>query len=116
MMKKRKKNYISFLVFSSKNPQNISFKLSHTTIFSILFAIVFGFSALGIGLILSYQSTYKQTAYKKLKETLHTQEIKWTETNQTLLTMKDQIRNLLESEDQLELILGKATLSKKKKQ
>ena len=108
------KNTISFLVFNDNSGKSSSFKLSLTSIFTILFSVIFGLVLLGVGVFFSFSEEIDQLTYNNLKQENDNLEQKLNEISNNYENLEVTILDLIEKEEQLELLLGRATIKKKK--
>jgi Tfp pilus assembly protein PilO len=109
-----KKNTISFLVFNDNSGKSRSFKLTINSIVSMFVVVILGLVLLGVGVFFSFSEEIDQLSYNKLKQDNDelNSAIKVIDTNYESLEVT--ILDLIEKEEQLELLLGKATIKKKK--
>ena len=107
------KNTISFLVFNDNSGKSSSFKLSLTSIFTLCFGVLFGIILLGVGVFFSFSEEIDQLSYNNLKQEKDNLEQKLTEISSNYENLEVTILDLIEKEEQLELLLGRATIKKR---
>ena len=109
-----KKNTISFLVFNDNSGKSSSFKLSVSSIFTISFTVLFALILLGVGVFFSFSEEIDQLSYNNLKQENENLSAKLSEISLNYENLEVTLLDLIEKEEQLELLLGKARIKKKK--
>ncbi len=106
-------NTISFVIFKNNSGKSytLTIRQGRLQLFSI--CLLVALVALGIGIYLSYNTNIQQAAYNKLKKdySQKTEAIKVL--NEEIDFIKNDMVDLIEKEERLELLLGKATVKKK---
>ncbi|RAP27393.1 hypothetical protein DID78_06140 [Candidatus Marinamargulisbacteria bacterium SCGC AG-343-D04] len=112
---KKNTNTISFVIFKNNSGKSTSLTLQTRQIKLICAGILLTFLTLGIGIYLSYNTNIKQVAYSQLKkENRHYQE-KIKNITETYEQMSTELSSLIEKEEELELLLGKVHVKRRKK-
>jgi len=104
---------LSFVIFKQKHGKSLSFSLSYFSLSLIVFSVVASIVALGTGIYYSFNANYRQSAYIALKQERNQQSDYIEELDEQFVQIKDQLTDLIEKEEQLELLLGKALVKKK---
>ena len=109
-----KKNTLSFLVFNDNSGRSRSFKLTINSIVSMFVLVFFGLVLLGVGVFFSFSEEIDQLSYNNLKQENEELNIAIDVIGSNYENLEVTILDLIEKEEQLELLLGKATIKKKK--
>ncbi|MBH37728.1 hypothetical protein CL658_01710 [bacterium] len=108
-----KEKTISVVIFKNNSGKSYTLTISQAKVQLISIGIIGTLIALGVGIYLSYNVNIQQAAYNKLKKdySQKTEAIKVL--NEEIDFIKSEIMDLIEKEERLELLLGKATVKKK---
>ena len=109
----KKEDTISFVIFKNNSGKSYTLTVSQVKLQFISLGFLSAIVALGIGIYLSYNVNIQQAAYTKLKKEFSqkTETIKLL--NEEIDLIRSDMIDLIEKEERLELLLGKATVKKK---
>tara|TARA_B100000427_G_scaffold90983_1_gene75125 strand:+ start:2299 stop:3228 length:930 start_codon:yes stop_codon:yes gene_type:complete len=109
----KKEDTVSFVIFKNNSGKSYTLTVSQVKLQFISFGFLGAIIALGIGIYLSYNVNIQQAAYTKLKKEFSqkTETIKLL--NEEIDLIRSDMMDLIEKEERLELLLGKATVKKK---
>ena len=101
------------MIFKSSSGKSHSINVNVKTLQLIVFGIVMAFATLGAGIYLSYNTNIQKVAYNQLKKEYSKQATELKQISDDLNYMQFNLNKLIEKEEELELILGKAIVKKK---
>ncbi|MBI60114.1 hypothetical protein CL657_02735 [bacterium] len=109
----KKEDTVSFVIFKNNSGKSYTLTVSQVKLQFMSLGFLGAIIALGIGIYLSYNVNIQQAAYTKLKKEFSqkTETIKLL--NEEIDLIRSDMMDLIEKEERLELLLGKATVKKK---
>ncbi len=109
----KKEDTVSFVIFKNNSGKSYTLTVSQVKLQLISLGFLGAIIALGVGIYLSYNVNIQQAAYTNLKKEFSqkTETIKLL--NEEIDLIRSDMMDLIEKEERLELLLGKATVKKK---
>ena len=106
-------NTISFVIFKNNSGKSYTLTISQNKLKIASISLLAALIALGVGIYLSYNVNIQQAAYNKLKKDYSQKMESIKVLNEEIDFIKNDMIDLIEKEERLELLLGKARVKKK---
>ena len=108
------KSIISLLIFKNKTGKSFSINISETFLRWAVFSIAILLISIIGGIYFTYNKNIQHVAYNQLKKDYIKQQDILTVLNDKIDFFENDLSRLIEKEESLELLLGKAHIKKKK--
>ena len=105
-------NTISFVIFKNNSGKSYTLTISQNKLKIASISLLAALIALGVGIYLSYNVNIQQAAYNKLKKDYSQKMESIKVLNEEIDFIKNDMIDLIEKEERLELLLGKARVKK----
>tara|TARA_Y100001970_G_C14229147_1_gene857523 strand:+ start:54 stop:983 length:930 start_codon:yes stop_codon:yes gene_type:complete len=106
-------NTISFVIFKNNSGKSYTLTISQNKLKIASISLLAALIALGVGIYLSYNVNIQQAAYNKLKKDYSQKMESIKVLSEEIDFIKNDMIDLIEKEERLELLLGKARVKKK---
>ncbi len=108
-----KDSKLSFVIFQQKFGKSYSFSISYFALSLMAMSVVLSIIAVGVGVYFSFSANYMKSAYVTLQKESGQQENYIKRLDEQFVGVQDQLISLIETEERLEALLGKAHVKKK---